>query len=54
MNANGIAAIVEGVEVPEVGAEARETAARLGALLRHLFLYDRGNMLRVIREVVGY
>jgi DNA-binding MarR family transcriptional regulator len=31
-----------------VGPEARETAARLTALLRHLFLYDRGNQLRVI------
>ena len=30
--------------------EAQDTAARLGALLRHLFLYDRGNMLRVIEE----
>jgi DNA-binding MarR family transcriptional regulator len=27
-----------------------ETAARLSALLRHLFLYDRGNLLRVIEE----
>jgi len=50
MNAGEIAAIVEGVEVPEVGAEAQDTAARLGALLRHLFLYDRGNMLRVIED----
>jgi DNA-binding MarR family transcriptional regulator len=30
--------------------EAQETAARLSALLRHLFLYDRGNQLRVIEE----
>lgn len=29
---------------------AHETAARLSALLRHLFLYDRGNMLRAIEE----
>ena len=36
--------------VPEVSEEAQETAARLSALLRHLFLYDRGNMLRVIEE----
>jgi DNA-binding MarR family transcriptional regulator len=28
----------------------QETAARLSALLRHLFLYDRGNFLRVIEE----
>jgi DNA-binding MarR family transcriptional regulator len=27
-----------------------DTAARLGALLRHVFLYDRGNQLRVIEE----
>jgi DNA-binding MarR family transcriptional regulator len=30
--------------------ESSDTAARLGALLRHLFLYDRGNMLRLIEE----
>ena len=30
--------------------EAHETAARLSALLRHVFLYDRGNQLRVIEE----
>jgi DNA-binding MarR family transcriptional regulator len=30
--------------------EAQETAARLSALMRHLFLYDRGNVLRVIEE----
>ncbi len=34
----------------ETTAEARETAARIAALLRHLFLYDRGNQLRVIEE----
>ncbi|MFN8162473.1 MAG: MarR family transcriptional regulator [Solirubrobacterales bacterium] len=34
----------------ETGPEAEETAARLTALLRHLFLYDRGNQLRVIEE----
>ena len=33
-----------------MGPEAQETAARLTALLRHLFLYDRGNQLRVIEE----
>jgi len=31
-------------------ADAHETAARLTALLRHVFLYDRGNQLRVIEE----
>jgi DNA-binding MarR family transcriptional regulator len=30
--------------------ESSDTAARLGALLRHLFRYDRGNLLRVIEE----
>jgi DNA-binding MarR family transcriptional regulator len=50
MQASDIAAIVEGVEVPEASQEAQETAARLSALLRHLFLYDRGNLLRVIEE----
>ena len=47
MQASEIAAIVE---APEVSAEAQDTAARLSALLRHLFLFDRGNMLRVIEE----
>jgi DNA-binding MarR family transcriptional regulator len=39
-------------EVPqeEIGAEAKDTAARLTALLAHIFLYDRGNQLRVIEE----
>lgn len=47
MSASEIAAIVER---EPVGAGAQETAARLSALLRHLFLYDRGNQLRVIEE----
>jgi DNA-binding MarR family transcriptional regulator len=34
----------------KVGREEQETAARLTALFRHLFLYDRGNQLRVIEE----
>lgn len=33
-----------------VTASAKDTAARMTALLRHLFLYDRGNQLRVIEE----
>lgn len=37
-------------EPDEVSPEARETAARLTALLRHVFRYDRGNVLRVIEE----
>ncbi len=35
---------------PETSPQAQETAARLSALLRHVFLYDRGNQLRVIEE----
>jgi len=50
MNASDIAAIAEKVGVPEVSVAEQETAARVTALLRHLFLYDRGNMLRVIEE----
>jgi DNA-binding MarR family transcriptional regulator len=50
MQASEIAAIVERVSVPDASAEAQETAARISALLRHLFLYDRGNLLRVIEE----
>lgn len=34
----------------EISPAAQETAARLSALLRHAFLYDRGNQLRVIEE----
>ena len=41
---------LEQVEVPDVSEGAQETAARISALLRHLFLYDRGNLLRVIEE----
>ena len=33
-----------------VGPEERDTAARLTALFRHLFLYDRGNQLQVMEE----
>jgi DNA-binding MarR family transcriptional regulator len=50
VQASDIAAIVEQVATPEVSEEAQETAARISALLRHLFLYDRGNLLRVIEE----
>jgi DNA-binding MarR family transcriptional regulator len=35
---------------PEAGPAERDTAARLTALMRHLFLYDRGNQLRVMEE----
>lgn len=50
MQAKDITALVEEVVAPEVSDEAKETAARISALLRHLFLYDRGNLLRVIEE----
>jgi MarR family transcriptional regulator for hemolysin len=33
---------------PPVASEVAATAARLSALLRHVFLYDRGNQLRAI------
>jgi DNA-binding MarR family transcriptional regulator len=38
------------VASPAVSAAEQDTAAKLSALLRHLFLYDRGNQLRVIEE----
>lgn len=50
MQASDIAAITEQVSTPQVSEAEQETAARLTALIRHLFLYDRGNMLRVIEE----
>jgi DNA-binding MarR family transcriptional regulator len=50
MQASEVAAIVEEVSAPEVSPGAQDTAARLSALLRHVFLYDRGNQLRVIEE----
>jgi DNA-binding MarR family transcriptional regulator len=50
MQASDIAAIVEEAASSEVSPAEQETAARLSALLRHLFLYDRGNQLRVIEE----
>jgi DNA-binding MarR family transcriptional regulator len=38
-------------EAPRVASEAeRESAALLAALMHHVFLYDRGNQLRVIEE----
>jgi DNA-binding MarR family transcriptional regulator len=50
MQASDIATIAKEISTPEVGRGEQETAARLSALLRHLFLYDRGNLLRVIEE----
>jgi len=49
MQASDVKAAIEKADA-EAGVEAQETAARLTALLRHLFLYDRGNQLRVIEE----
>jgi len=49
MQASDVKAVVEKVAA-ETPPEAQETAARLTALLRHVFLYDRGNQLRVIEE----
>ena len=49
MQASDVKVIVEQAEL-ETTPEAQETAARMTALLRHLFLYDRGNQLRVIEE----
>ncbi len=40
----------DGAASAEVGAEARDTAARISALMRHVFLYDRGNQLRVLED----
>jgi DNA-binding MarR family transcriptional regulator len=48
MQASEIAAIVE--ETSTASAETQETAARLSALMRHVFAYDRGHQLRVIEE----
>jgi DNA-binding MarR family transcriptional regulator len=50
MQASDIAALVNEVATTEASPAAQETAARISALLRHLFLYDRGNLLRVIEE----
>ncbi len=50
MQASDIAAIAEEAAAAEVSPGAQETAARLSALLRHLFLYDRGNQLQVIEH----
>jgi DNA-binding MarR family transcriptional regulator len=50
MQASEIAAIVEQAAVPGVGVAEHQTAARLMALLGHLFRYDRGNLLRVMEE----
>jgi DNA-binding MarR family transcriptional regulator len=53
MQASDVKAIERTDEVgasAEVPAEARDTAARICALMRHVFLYDRGNQLRVVED----
>ena len=50
MQASEMATIAKEAGVPEVSAGAQDTAARLSALMRHVFLYDRGNQLRVIED----
>ncbi len=49
MQASDVKAVAEKAAL-EVGPEAQETAARVTALFRHLFLYDRGNQLRVLED----
>jgi DNA-binding MarR family transcriptional regulator len=46
--ATAVSEIVE--RASEATAEQRDTAARVSALMRHLFLWDRGNQLRVMEE----
>jgi DNA-binding MarR family transcriptional regulator len=50
MQASDIAAMAEQIGASEVSKAEQATAARVTALLHHLFLYDRGNMLRAIEE----
>ena len=49
MHATDLKAINEASR-QEVGPAERDTAARITALMHHVFLYDRGNQLRVIDE----
>lgn len=49
MHATDVKAIAEATR-REVGPAEKDTAARLTALMHHVFLYDRGNQLRVIEE----
>jgi DNA-binding MarR family transcriptional regulator len=50
MQASEMATIIEEVGSSSASEGAQDTAARLSALMRHVFLYDRGNQLRVIEE----
>src|SRR6187200_2985363 len=49
MHATDVKALEEATR-KEVGPAEKDTAARLTALMHHMFLYDRGNQLRVIEE----
>jgi DNA-binding MarR family transcriptional regulator len=49
MQASDVKAIASKVSV-ETDPGIQDTAARLTALLRHVFLYDRGNQLRLVEE----
>ena len=49
MHATDVKAIADAAH-REVSPAEKETAARITALMHHVFLYDRGNQLRVIEE----
>jgi DNA-binding MarR family transcriptional regulator len=49
MHATDVKAIAEAPRKETSPAE-KDTAARITALMHHMFLYDRGNQLRVIEE----
>ncbi|HEV2859029.1 MAG TPA: MarR family transcriptional regulator [Solirubrobacterales bacterium] len=49
MHATDVKAIAEASRKETSPAE-KDTAARMAALMHHVFLYDRGNQLRVIEE----
>ncbi|MGN6558454.1 MAG: MarR family winged helix-turn-helix transcriptional regulator [Solirubrobacterales bacterium] len=49
MHATDVKAIEEASQ-KEVSPAEKDTAKRLTALMHHVFLYDRGNQLRVIEE----
>jgi DNA-binding MarR family transcriptional regulator len=49
MHATDVKAIAEATRKETTPAE-KDSAARMAALMHHVFLYDRGNQLRVIEE----
>ena len=49
MHATDVKAIAEATR-RETSAAEKDTAARVIALMHHMFLYDRGNQLKVIEE----